>query len=188
MTTIITRSALEFYGQHPAADVARVVVDAYGDRRVVTWSEALDERRKRQRLILDRARRGPPPWQPYKLWVAYYDMTLFGGWQAFIENRAEREWIDRDCSFLIAPLLRLFPLVLALGTQRDQWHQWKVEFARQFARREHDRRPLGVATLWWNGLGDPPQLRSPDRGPSPFKAILDRWQQLQQLAGSSPWP
>lgn len=51
MTTIITRSALVFWGRNPAPDVAYVV-----DGRIITWGEVMDTRRKNQRERLRRKR------------------------------------------------------------------------------------------------------------------------------------
>lgn len=106
MTTIIKRSALVFHGHNPPPDVAEVVIDPRYGRRVVTWAEIIEQRRQWQRERLDRIR-FVPQWRPYKVWVAYYDMDLFGGWHAFIENRNERIWIDRDRSGLIPELMKL---------------------------------------------------------------------------------
>jgi hypothetical protein len=150
MATIIHRSALVFHGHNPEPEVAYVVSD-YRGRRTVTWQEVLDKRREWQREIL-RRKRGEyePVWKPYKLWVQFFDMDLFGGWQAFIENRDRRLWIDRDGRGLKAVLMKLFPLVLNFGDSAS-WERWKIAFATQFKRREKYRRPVGVAYVWWDG-------------------------------------
>lgn len=44
-----------------------------------------------------------------------------------------------------------FPLLLPLWDPREQWNRWKEEFAARYARRRQDRRPLGVAYVWWDG-------------------------------------
>lgn len=139
-------------------DLAYVLSNgAIGGRRVVTWAEVIEERRKQQasRLI---QKRYVKEWRPYKIWVAYYAQFLMGGWHAFIENRYGREWIDRDREWLRPRLMDLFPLVLRLkssqdsfGYDEDDFHRWKIEFAKQFKRRSQCRRPVGVAYIWWNG-------------------------------------
>lgn len=165
MTSIIMRSALVYHGHNPAPDVACVVHDLTG-RHVVTWADVLDRRRERQRTILEN-KRHVTRWHAWKVWVAYYDMDLFGGWQAFIERTGSRSWIDRDRDWLIRPLMELFPLVLIPGEQypynmsrTPEWDLWKQEFARCYRRRQHHRRPLGGANVWWDGQ-ERPQLRPP---------------------------
>jgi len=93
-------------------------------------------------------------------------MFIMGGWQAFIEDfrgRDGRHWIDRDQPWLMPHLLELFPLVLNFehGELRhsDTWERWKIVFAKQYKRRTQDRRPVGIAYVWWNGLDSP--RRSP---------------------------
>lgn len=160
--TIFTRSALEFHGHNPAPDVASVIVER-GIRRIVTWAEVMDARRKWQCELLNR-KRFTLEWRAYKLWVGYFDQALMGGWQAHLEDfrgAGYREWIDRDRSWLKPMLMKAFPLVLDLGTEQYQWGLWKVAFAKRFERRKHDRRPLGVAYLWWNGRDCPRAANGP---------------------------
>jgi hypothetical protein len=156
MTAIIKRSFLVAMGQTPPPDLAYVISDHRG-RRVVTWAEVLQDRRERQREQLRRKREGwgPGPERAYKLWVAYFDQNLMGGWHAFLETYrpglSQRTWINRDCRWLIPVLMQLFPLVLPLGSERDQWALWMPAFAQQHKRRMQDRHPVGVAPVWWNG-------------------------------------
>lgn len=150
MTAILMRSALIFHGHSVPADLHSVVIDATGSRRAVTWSDVMQRRRERQEWLL-RQKRIVRQARAYKVWVAYFDQFLMGGWQAFIENGGERVWIDRDRRWLIEPLMRQFPLLLP-GC--DDWHRWKIEFARQLRRGEHDGRPRGVAFVWWDGRDD----------------------------------
>ncbi len=161
--TIINRKALIYWGAHFGnprtldADLAYIVQEHSGaPRRKVTWAEVIENRRKRQRERLDRIRQ-VAEWRPYKLWVAYFDQTLMGGWHAFLEDHrggGYRIWIDRDLSWFREKAFALFPLVLPLGKPYERywpaWEQWKVAFAESFRRRLHDRRPLGVAYIWWN--------------------------------------
>lgn len=111
--------------------------------RMVTIEEARDRRRERQRVILERKREPSESWRAVKLWVAYFDMTLMGGWQAFIEDRHGCLWIDRDGKFFKEPLMQLFHLSFF----RD-WCEWKPAFANRYQRRSHDGMPLGVVCLW----------------------------------------
>jgi len=155
MTSIIMRSALVHWDQNPAPDLAYVLTDRRG-RRVVTWSEVLDQRRARQRERLG-WKRMVCETRAYKLWVAYFDQPLMGGWQAFLETYQAQHyyevciWIDRDRSFMIPNLLNVFSLVPSVGSEYEQWRLWKPEFAEQYRRRSHDNRPLGVAYCWWDG-------------------------------------
>jgi hypothetical protein len=164
MSTIILRSALVHWGRKPAPDLAYVVSDRPGKYRVVTWAEVMEARRKRQEEQLRRKREWfVYPWRAYKLWVAYFDQDFFGGWQAMMEDwrgRGYDIWIDRDCTRLEPMLIKVFPLVVPLGAERDQWERWKPAFAARFERRRQDRHPLGVAYVWWNGR-DVPRI---DRG------------------------
>lgn len=148
MSTIIMRSAIVAWGGNPSPDTHSIVIDHRG-RHVVTWSEIMEHRRQRQAEIL-RYKRSCYQWRAFKVWVAYFDQFLFGGWQAFIENKDGCRWIDRDRPFLKRHLMDLFPLVFQHGDEDDQWHEWKVEFAKRFRRRTHHRRPLGVAYVWWD--------------------------------------
>jgi len=154
--TIIRRSALEYWGQNPPPDLAYIVSDHRG-RRVITWAEVMEARRKRQSERLH-WKRHVDQWRAYKLWVAYFDQTLMGGWHAFLEDYrggGYRIWIDRDCTRMESPLMTLYPLLLPIGSEGEQWQRWKPAFAATFERRRHDRRPLGVAYIWWDGRGTP---------------------------------
>lgn len=79
MGSIITRSALIAWGREPPPELHSIV-----NGRMVTWADAMDFRRERQRERLDSIRREYPAWRACRLSVAYFDMTLMGGWQAFI--------------------------------------------------------------------------------------------------------
>jgi hypothetical protein len=158
MTTIMTRSALRAWGQSPPADLAFVVSEGHGHRRVVTWADVMQQRRERQRWILARKRAGREP-HAYKLWVAFYDTTFFGGWHAFLETyTGQLVWIDKNRRFLRPTLMAVYPLVIPFGDPSRPswpvWEQWKVAFAQQYARRRHARKPLGVTYVWWDGADD----------------------------------
>lgn len=158
MTTIITRSALVFHGHDPAPDVASIVVDHEG-RHVVTWSDVMAARRERQAAILQ-AKRAVREVRAHRVWVAYFDQPLMGGWQAFVEDfrgryGVWRNWIDRDRRGLIPHLMRLFPLVLRLGRDEREWFDdWKAAFAAEYRAGSHDGRPRGCAFVWWDGRDD----------------------------------
>lgn len=156
MSAIFTRSALMHWGkQKLPPEVAYVTIDHRGVRRVVTWSDVMDQRREKQRCILE-WKRHVEEWRAVKIWVAYFDQDLMGGWHAFVEDwRGEhgREWIDRDRKFYIQQLMKMFPLVEPglFDRDGDQWHQWKIEFARKYRRRMQCRRPVGVVYAWRKG-------------------------------------
>ena len=153
MTAYMTRSAMEYWGHNPAPDIAGCEIDHRG-RRLITWSDVMRHRREQMEWSL-RHKRECAEWRAYKVWVAYFDMFIMGGWQAFIDRGREREWIDRDRRRLKPHLMRLFPLVLPLGSEGEQWSVWKQQFAKQFQRRRQDRRPLGVAYVLWDGKSQP---------------------------------
>jgi hypothetical protein len=124
--------------------------------RVVTWAEVIEKRRLAQREHLKRLRGGEPKERAYKLWMAYFDMALMGGWHAFLETYGgnawnNHGWIDRDMQWLRPILLRAFPLLLPLGSEHSRWEAWKPVFAEAHARRRQDRHPVGVAYVWWDG-------------------------------------
>lgn len=151
MTTIITRSAAVFHGMPIADDVASIVYEYdQAEPQFVTWADVMADRRERQAARLDRKRNaGVVRWRAVRLWVAYYDQWLMGGWQAFVDDYRNRcAWIDRNRKYLKETLMSLFPLVLPIG---DQWSQWKIEFANRYRRRRHHRKPLGVQMLWHDG-------------------------------------
>lgn len=158
MTSLFTRSAVEYYSKGPVRpDLAFLEIDTRGDRHVITWDQVMEARRKRQAEQL-RRKREVAAVRAYKLWVAYFDQDLMGGWQAMLEDwrgRGYDIWIDRDRDWLKPKLMKAFPLVLAIGSVEAQWQMWKPEFARRFERRWQDRQPLGVAYLWWDGSGAP---------------------------------
>jgi hypothetical protein len=121
---------------------------------VVTVEEARRNRRESQAEHLRRKLAVERETHAWKLWVAYFDQRLMGGWQAFLERQGERVWIDRDRKWLMEPLMKLFPT----GALFDDWHDWKRVFAKRFERRRQDRRPLGVAFVWWDGCNENPTL------------------------------
>lgn len=151
------RSALVAWGRNPPPELHSIVDDGR-NRRVVTWADIMCARRERQRKRLDAIRHTEEP-RAYRLSVAYFDQDLMGGWHAFIEGIHGRThygtWINRDRSWLIPGLLREFPLVLPLGSEREQWQLWMVEFARQFERRRQHGEPVGAIAVWWDGRNSP---------------------------------
>jgi hypothetical protein len=152
VSTIIMRSALVAWGQTPAPELHSIVQEHAGaPRQVVTWSEVMERRRQHQAETL-RRKRYVAPWRAFKCWVAYFDQDLFGGWHAFMENIRTR--VDRDRPLLIRPLMKLFPLVLDLGTN-GVWSQWKIEFAKSHQRGTQHGHARGVAYLWWNNWDTP---------------------------------
>lgn len=160
MACLVERSALVAWGRNPAPDLAYVVGDGRSYRKV-TWDEVIEERRKKQSARL-RLIREVPEWRACRVQVAYFDQDLMGGWQAFLTDwrgRGGDTWIDRDGRWAVGQLMNIFPLVLTLGTEREQWEQWKVAFAGQYARRRQDGEPVGVAYVWQLGS----RLRGGDR-------------------------
>jgi len=147
MTAILMRSALVFHGHQPPPELHSILDDGF-TRRVVTWAEHLDERRQRQRERLEVLRRGPQR-RAYKLWVAYFEQLIFGGWHAFLENREGCHWISRRGE-MPAQIMRLFPLVLPFGDEGERLREmlWMEAFAKAYKRRMHHGRPLGVAVVW----------------------------------------
>ena len=155
MGAIIMRSALVFWGKNPPPELHHIVDDGR-ERRIVTWTDVMNARREKQRNRMAIIRHVNEP-RAHRLSVSYFDQPLMGGWHGFIEGIQGRNeygtWIDRDRSWLIPLLLREFPLVLPLGTEREQWGQWKVAFAHQFKRRLQCGEPVGVCPVWWERRG-----------------------------------
>lgn len=148
MSTIIMRSALVFYGHNPAPDVSYVTIDPRYGRQVVTWADVMRQRREEQERRIRRKRACHLP-RVHKLWVAYFDQFVMGGWHAFLETLEERIWIDRDRRWLKDELMRLFPSTLP---GLEDWHEWKIDFAKSHQRGRHHRRPRGVAFVWFDGF------------------------------------
>jgi hypothetical protein len=169
MTTIISRSALAFHGHDPAPDVHSVVIDHRG-RRVVTWADVMADRRARQERILARKRHVERE-RACRIWVAYFDQDLYGGWHAFLGDHRGRRgeaWVNKGrCDGPLASrLMDLFPLVLDFGdSPKERFGRWMVAFARRYRRGTHHGRPRGCAFLWMgpgHQLG--PAIASPRRG------------------------
>lgn len=153
MSTIIHRSSLVFHGHNPPPELAYVTIE-HGVRRVVTWDDVMRARRERQARRLEEKRRVPYPRRACRVWVAYFDQSFFGGWQAFVEDFRGRKgsvWVDRGRG-LVPTLMRTFPLTLPLGRdERDRFADWKEAFAREYRRGTHHGRPRGCAFVWWDG-------------------------------------
>lgn len=140
--TIITASAAAFWGRPLPAGVACVERDHRGER-AVTYAELGREKRERQARRLA-AKREVRAWRAVRLWVAYFDQSLMGGWHAFVEGLdLPRVWVDRDRRHWEETLTRLYPVTLFAG-----WEDWKEAFARAHRAGTQDRRPLGMAYLW----------------------------------------
>lgn len=152
--TIINRSALIAWGrQNIPADLAYIQIDHGRDsRQVVTWRDVMENRRKKQNERL-RLIRHVNQWRACKLWVAYFDQWLMGGWHAFIDSYRgdERHLWTRRGNFITRGLMVEFPLVLPLGDEAQSFEAWKIEFAKRYQRGTHDGKPRGVAYVWWNG-------------------------------------
>lgn len=150
MTTIITRSALIAWGHRPASNVASIV-----DGRVVTWQEVIANRRDWQRKRLQEIHSsGVITWRPCKLWVAYFDQRLMGGWHAFLEDRTWRTWVDRDARSMKSRIMELFPLILPFDDEYEQWHAWKVAFAKAYRKRMQCKKAVGVRYVWQSDRGE----------------------------------
>jgi hypothetical protein len=154
--SIMTRSAVVHWGQ------------VLGRKTPIPNELAAVEDGRMERL--ERKRQPAQEWRACKLWTAYFDMPLMGGWHAFLEDyrgAGRRVWIDRDCRSIIAPLMKLFPLVLPFtgnewdARHSDSWELWKIEFAKTFQRRRQDRKPLGVAYVKWNHHDAPIRITKP---------------------------
>ena len=145
----ITRSALVFWGRNPPPELAYLTRRHMAEPfRMVTWDEVMDAKRKRQSEILEHKRDPGPQRRPWMVWVFYNDTDIYGGWHCYLIRYDENgKWLMRPSQ----ELMRLFPLVLPLGDIRDQWHNWKVEFARQYKRRMHHGKPEGMTPVWWDG-------------------------------------
>lgn len=145
MTTFFNRKGYEYWtGRRLPPDVAFVERDWHGRTCFITWAEVHAARNKRREHALY-WKRFVEPWRAVKVEVAFFNQRLMGGWQAFLDGIAYHVWIDRDGPHYKEQLMSLFPLTL-FG-----WEEWKVAFARSFARRRQDRRPVGVDYLWRRG-------------------------------------
>jgi hypothetical protein len=174
MTSIMTRSAVEFYsGKAAPPDLAFIEFDTRGDRHIITWAQVHAARRERQARRLAMIRDAHLE-RAYRINVSYYDQWIMGGWQVMMDDWRGRDyavWIDRDRQCFKAKLMKCFPLVLPLGSEESQWREWKEAFANQYQRRRQDGQPVGVAYLWWDGRGQPKPtaeasagLKSPPNG------------------------
>lgn len=152
MTAIIMRSALEFWGrENVAPDVYQVVIDDRG-RRVVTYAEHMAAKRARQAEILRRIReRGDGDWQAWRLsvwWSPGLCGWIYRGYHAWLDRYdGQHEWL-RDGS---PGLMRLFPFVLTLGSERDQWGEWMEAFVRAFPAGRKCGRRRGATIVWRRG-------------------------------------
>jgi hypothetical protein len=157
MNSIFTRSAVEYWSGRPAPpDLAYVEIDHRG-KRVITWAQVHAARRERQARRLAMIRDSHPE-RAYRICVSYFDQDLMGGWQCMMDDWRGRDydvWIDRDRQWFKAKLMKCFPVVLPLGSEYEQWREWKEAFAVQYERRRQDGEPVGVAYIFWDGRGDP---------------------------------
>lgn len=154
MTTIITRSALIAFGRQPAPEIASIVRDWSGVEKVVTWADVMRARHERQARQLRMKRYPARQRRAFKLWVAYFDQTFYGGWHAFLDgvgNHTPRCWINKQKPELRRYIMRLIPLTLPLGSDFQQFDDWMIAFAQRFKRRSQDGKPVGVTYLWWDG-------------------------------------
>jgi hypothetical protein len=150
----MNRKAMERWGHGPAPDVAYCLIHADRRREMVTWAGVMAARRAEQSRRLE-TKRYARQWRACRLWVAYFDQNLMGGWHAFLDDwRGDsfRVWIRAD--HLKRSVIDLFPLVEG---GLDEWWRWMPAFAEEFERRRQAGRPVGVAFVWWNGF-DPPRL------------------------------
>lgn len=140
MTTIMTRKAVEYWGNRiPPPDLAYIV-----DGRVVTWAEVLENRWQHQRAILARKREPAESWRAVYIHVAHYGSGLMGGWQAMLYWIGGHCWIDRDGKSFKDQLMRVYPL----GLLFPDFYEWKREFARCYEKRRQCGHPVGIAFAW----------------------------------------
>lgn len=150
MKAIMTRSALIFWGHNPAPNVASVVIEVDGSRRVVTWGELMEKKRTDQRRHLEEIRH-VPTLRPARLWVGYNPNFIYQGWFAVIDNLRQEKCVWSKSPRLIPDLMRLFPLVIQFGNQRNDFQIWCAEFARQYQRGTCGGKPRGFTIIHWNG-------------------------------------
>ncbi len=157
MTTTFTRKGIEWWGgQSLPPEVAYGVRDApCMDMQMVSWGEVMDARRRRQREILRRKRRGQPRRRAYRLEVSYFDQWAYGGWHALLDGLEDDRWLDKPDKHLRGPIMAAFPILVPTLFEMDdegsRFERWKIAFAEQYKRREQCGRPVGVAYLWWDG-------------------------------------
>lgn len=165
--TVMFRSALIAFGRNPPPELAYITRrHIHESWTVVTFAEIAEEKRRRQREILEYKRQVSPQRRAWMVWVFYNATFFYGGWHGYlIRYDGEDEWVIT--SSRKQELMRLFPLVLPFGSVEDQWGQWKVEFARQYKRRTRHGKPAGMAPVWWDGHHgkiEPAEERTVDYG------------------------
>lgn len=151
MTTIMTRSAIIFWGKNPNIDpdLAYVISDRRG-RRVVTWTEINEERRKKQRQHLEDIRR-EPIMRPTRLWVGYNRHWIMQGWFAVLDNLHHRECAWGRTPHLMDQLMRLFPITFRLGSLREDFQMWCEAFSKSYPRGRYGGKQRGFTIVKWDG-------------------------------------
>lgn len=151
VTSIMTRSAVEFLSGKPASpELHSVQIDARGDRRVVTWAEIMQDRRDHQAKILE-WKRHVEHWEACRLsvwWSPGIGGTFFRGYHAWLSRIGEDRWLRYPD---VALWVRLFPLVLPLGGERDLWAMWMTAFVNSYPAGRKCGKPRGAAIIWRRG-------------------------------------
>jgi len=149
----MTRSFADNLGLQWPREVACVV-----DGEPVTWKEVHANRAERMRRKLDWKRR--PAQRPRVaawVWVFYNPHWIYQGWYCYLNWFENGRVMDMAVNFkgfhhgLAASLMREFPSgLLPIGSPRDQFEEWMVEFVKRFPRKKtrKDRRKAGSAFVW----------------------------------------
>lgn len=158
MSTIMTRSAVEFWGRRKLPkNVAYLVSDGPGGRmKEVTWDEIMDGRREKQANILSHLLAPSSTRRAARLSVQYFDQSLMGGWQCYIDGIGDSEWLrysedKKERLMAVLPMENQMNLP-GMASFAERWSIWKENFATRYQVGVFDGRPRG-AVFGWQTIG-----------------------------------
>lgn len=154
--TYITRKAIEAW--NPEVRSGEIILPpefaCVSDRKVYTWDDVKQRRRKRQKQILERKRKpyGLIQKKPLYVWVFWCPgiSGIFEGlWTYFVGLGRDYHgggYKGQVAGGLLDEVMRLFPVCNSLfPVSRNQWEE---EFVKKYTRGKHCGRPQGKAPIW----------------------------------------
>ncbi len=146
MSTIMTRSAAEFWWGKPLPDgVAYVVSNGYsgfGEKtkwEPVTYKEILAKKVEKQAAELQRKRFPEKEVKPCFIWVFYNDGWIMGGWYLYIKTLHDDYALNfrNPRADLLLQVMNLFPCnIIPLA---ENFNTWAVAFSKIHAHRGFKR-------------------------------------------------
>lgn len=157
MTTVITKSAAEYWGWAWPADVSHTI-----NGQPVTFKQLKSDRIEQQRSHLEELLRITSRFRPAYIWTFFVSGPFYSGWHLYLRTIKDSWWI-RDCDEFALTIMRHYPC--GLFPIPENFYAWKKAFAETYTRPSKRRPRQGMVIVWIKETGARPDffLRHEDK-------------------------